>query len=219
MNRILYVAVTLLLLAGAAAAQVCHAPIVHAPVVHHQAAVAVVKVVKELVAVPVLIPAYGAVYTPPVVPASPPPQAVAPADLKAIADSLRAIDARLRSLEGKPAPATPTPSAPPPPPAGEQPRPADPFNPGTAAPQAQTQPAAGNALAIVTAKCAQCHAGDASKGGGLVLVENGVLAKLADRAGRKAIGTVYRGTMPPKASGIAPLTDEEVSVLVSHYGQ
>ena len=63
MKRTCYVLITLLLLAGAAAAQVCHAPIVHAPVVHHQAAVAVVKVVKELVAVPVLIPAYGAVYT------------------------------------------------------------------------------------------------------------------------------------------------------------
>lgn len=213
MKRTCYVLFTLLLLAGAAAAQVCHAPVVHAPVVHHQAAVEVVKVVKELVAVPVLIPAYGAVYTPPVVPASPAPQAVAPADLRAIADSLRAIDARLRSLEGKPAPATP------PPPPGEQPRPADPFNPGTAAPQAQTQPAAGNALAIVQAKCAQCHSGDGAKGGGLVLVEGGVLAKLPDRAGRKTIGTVYRGTMPPKASGIAPLTDEEVSVLVSHYGQ
>lgn len=212
MNRILYVAVTLLLLAGAAAAQVCHAPVVHAPIVHHQAAV--VKVVKELVAVPVLIPAYGAVYTPPVVPASPPPQAVAPADLKAIADSLRAIDARLRSLEGKP---TPPPPAPPPPPAGEQPRPADPFNPGTA-PQAQTAPA-GNALAIVQAKCAQCHAGDGAKGGGLVLVEGGTLSRLADKAGRKTIAAVYRGTMPPKSSGLPPLTDEEVSVLVSHYGQ
>lgn len=215
MTRLLYALATLCLLAGAAAAQVCHAPVVtySAPVVHHQAAVEVVKVVKELVAVPVLIPAYGAVYTPPVVPA---PQAVAPADLRAIADSLRAIDARLRSLEGKPAPATPAPPPPAPPPAGEQPRPADPFNPGT--PQAQTAPA-GNALAIVTAKCAQCHSGTAEKGGGLVLVEGGALAKLADRAGRKAIGTVYRGTMPPKSSGVAPLTDEEVSVLVSHYGQ
>ena len=215
MNRTCYVLLTLLLLAGAAAAQVCHAPVVHAPVVHQAAAVEVVKVVKELVAVPVpvLIPAYGAVYTPPVVPATPAPAsqaAVAPADLRAIADSLRAIDARLRSLEAKPAPATPAPAAP------AQERPADPFNPGT--PQAQTQPA-GNALAIVTAKCAQCHSGTAEKGGGLVLVEGGTLAKLADRAGRKTISTVYRGTMPPKSSGIPPLTDEEVSVLVSHYGQ
>lgn len=218
MNRILYVAVTLLLLAGAAAAQVCHTPVVHhAPIIHHHApAVEVVKVVKELVAVPVLIPAYGAVYTPPVVPATAAPAAqpaVAPADLRAIADSLRAIDARLRSLEGKPAPATPAPAAP-----AAQERPSDPFNPG-AAPQAQTQPPAGNALAIVTAKCAQCHSGDGSKGGGLVLVEGGTLARLADRAGRKTISTVYRGTMPPRSSGIPPLTDEEVSVLVAHYGQ
>ncbi|WP_395694822.1 pseudouridine synthase, partial [Piscinibacter sp.] len=83
-----------LLLAGAAAAQVCHTPIVHhAPIVHQAAAVEVVKVVKELIAVPVLIPAYGAVYTPPVVPATATPAAqpaVTPADLKAIADSLRA---------------------------------------------------------------------------------------------------------------------------------
>lgn len=219
MTRIAYATLTLCLLAGAAAAQVCHAPIVtHAPVVHHQAA-AVKVVVKEVVvpvAVPVLIPAYGAVYTPPVVPATPAPAAqqaaVAQQDLRAIADSLRAIDQRLRSLEGKPAPATPAPAAP-----AAQERPADPFNPGT--PQAQTQPPAGNALAIVQAKCAQCHSGTAEKGGGLVLVENGVLAKLADRAGRKTLGTVYRGTMPPKSSGIAPLTDEEVSVLVAHYGQ
>lgn len=217
MTRIAYATLTLCLLAGAAAAQVCHAPIVaHAPVVHQAAAVKVVKEVVVPVAVPVLIPAYGAVYTPPVVPASPAPAAqagVPPADLRAIADSLRAIDQRLRSLEGgKPA----APPAPPPAPA-EQPRPADPFNP--TAPQAQTAPPAGNALAIVTAKCAQCHSGDGAKGGGLVLVENGTLAKIPDRAGRKTLSTVYRGTMPPKSSGIAPLTDEEVSVLVAHYGQ
>lgn len=215
MTRLAYATLTLLCLAGLAAGQVCHAPVVvhHAPVVH----VPAVKVVKEVVAVPVavpvLVPAYGAVYVPPAVPAAPAPQQSAPAgaDLKAIADGLRAIDARLRSLEGRPAvpPATP-------PAAGAQDRPADPFNPGT--PQAQTAPA-GNALAIVTAKCAQCHSGTAEKGGGLVLVEGGTLARLADKAGRKTIGAVYRGTMPPKSSGIAPLTDEEVSVLVSHYGQ
>lgn len=214
MTRPLYALATLCLLAGAAAAQVCHAPIVtHAPVVHQAAAVKVVKEVVVPVAVPVLIPAYGAVYAPPVVPATPAPAAqagVPPADLRAIADSLRAIDQRLRSLEGKPAPAPAAPAAP------AQERPADPFNPGT--PQAQAQPA-GNALAIVTAKCAQCHSGNAEKGGGLVLVEGGTLSKLADRAGRKTISTVYRGTMPPKSSGIPPLTDEEVSVLVSHYGQ
>lgn len=215
MTRLAYATLTLLCLAGLAAAQVCHAPVVvhHAPVVHAPAVKVVKEVVAVPVAVPVLVPAYGAVYVPPVVPAAPAAQQAAPAaDLKAIADGLRAIDARLRSLEGRPATTPATPPA-----AGAQDRPSDPFNPG-AGPQAQTAPA-GNALAIVQAKCAQCHSGDASKGGGLVLVEGGTLSRLADKAGRKTIGAVYRGTMPPKSSGIAPLTDEEVSVLVSHYGQ
>lgn len=202
------------------AGQVCVSPVVTTPVVTAgYAAPVVVKEIITPVAVPVLIPAYGAVYTPPApAPAAPAAPSVAPQDLKAIADSLRAIDQRLRSLEAKPGVPPAAPAAPPAPAAtpaapAAQAKPADPFNPG-AAPQAATSP---NALAIVQGKCAVCHSAEtaAAKGGGLSLIEGGALAKLTDRQARKVMTTVYRGTMPPKSSGIPALTDEEVSVLVS----
>ena len=202
------------------AGQVCVSPVVTSPVVTTSyVAPTVVKEIITPVAVPVLIPAYGAVYTPPApAPAAPAAPSVAPQDLKAIADSLRAIDQRLRSLEAKPGVPPAAPAAPPAPAAtpaapAAQAKPADPFNPG-AAPQAATSP---NALAIVQGKCAVCHSAEtaAAKGGGLSLIEGGTLAKLTDRQARKVMTTVYRGTMPPKSSGIPALTDEEVSVLVS----
>lgn len=197
-----------------AAGQVCVSPVVTTPVVTAgYAAPVVVKEIITPVAVPVLIPAYGAVYTPPApAPAAPAAPSVAPQDLKAIADSLRAIDQRLRSLEAKPGVPPAAPAAPPAPAAtpaapAAQAKPADPFNPG----------AAPHALAIVQGKCAVCHSAEtaAAKGGGLSLIEGGALAKLTDRQARKVMTTVYRGTMPPKSSGIPALTDEEVSVLVS----
>lgn len=184
--------VTLIGIASASYAQVCHSPIhnISYPVTP---VVAVKKVVTPVfVAVP--IPVYGAVYTPPV----PPPASATGDELKQVAEALKAIDARLKQLEKPAAPMSPA-------------APSNPFQP-----QAN---AGGSPLGVVQAKCAACHeaAVSAEKGGGLTMIENGVLARLTPGQALKVISTSYRGSMPPKSSGLT-LSDEETSVLVSHYG-
>ena len=76
-------------------------------------------------------------------------------------------------------------------------------------------------LPLVTAKCAKCHDARvaASEGAGLTLVENGTLSRLDATDALRVIKTSYKGTMPKRNSGIAPLTDAEVAALVGHYGQ
>lgn len=185
----------------------------HAPVVVKKDVVVVkevVPVVQRFVAVVPLVdfPSYSAVYTPavpaPVVPVAPQPaQPVAqPDQMKAVLDALKAIDARLQKLEA----------------GRSQVKPKDPFNPQAQRQDDRAAPPA--ALAVVQNKCAACHsakdAGD--KGAGLALLaEDGKLAALADKAARKVVGRSYAGTMPPKDSKVAALTDEEVAALVAHY--
>lgn len=218
MIRKAVLSLALVLLAGVAYAGTCafvSSPVVVSTpvVVHKEVVTPVVPVVAPVVApvaVFVPVPTYGAVYTPPVAPAVAAPAATAPAsELKAVLDSLRAIDTRLKSLELRgPAPAA-------------APRPADPFNPPQPQPQASTAPVSPpGALAIVQAKCVQCHddKGAAEKGGGLVLVEGGALKRLSAADSLRTIRSAYKGAMPKKSSGIAPLTDEEVAALVAHYG-
>jgi cytochrome c5 len=180
--------VTLIGFASASYAQVCHSPIVHHA---YPVTPVVVKKVVTPVFFAVPIPVYGAVYTPPV-----PTPASGGDELKQVAEALKAIDARLKQLE------RPAPQAAPPP--------SNPFQP---------QNAGGNPLGVVQAKCAQCHDGkvSAEKGGGFTMIENGVLARLTPGQALKALSTAYKGTMPPKSSGLT-LSDEETAVLVGHYG-
>ncbi len=179
----------------------------------------VVPVFTKYVAVfPVLeFPTYSAVYVqPPALvqdvrgrpgprpgPAPGPAPGLSP-DTRAILDALRSLDARITKLEGGVVPKPPV--APPT-------TPLDPFNPGK---QPQKAPPAKNALGLITAKCAACHDAkvSAKKGGGFDLVKDGALVKLNDRGARRVIALSYAGKMPPKDSGIAALTDEEVGAII-----
>ena len=172
----------------------------------------VVKQVYTPVAVyapfPVAIPYYGAVYNPSM-PTSMPgaDTGITPTGgLAEVLVELRKLNSRIDALERK--------------------RPTDPFAPAPLVkpsgateirPGATATPRDG-ALAIFTNKCAACHDAtvSATKGGGLTLLEKGVLSKLTDKQARKVMTTSYNGKMPPKSSGIAALTDEEVSSIVNH---
>lgn len=200
--------------------RVVHRAVVSAPVYH--APVAVKKdviVAKEVplftrfvALIPLVdLPSYSAVYAPPVVvnPAVPPAITPVPAgqpgqtgDMKVILDLLKAMDARLQKLEAGPR------------------KPADPFAPAAAqSAQPAAQPVqAPDVLKVIVAKCASCHDAKAAadKGGGLTLTDAGALVRLTDRQARKTLTSVYAGKMPPKSSGIAPLSDEEVAAVVAH---
>lgn len=195
---------------------VVSAPTYHAPVVVKKD-VAVIKEVpvftRFIAVIPLVdLPSYSAVYAPPVVvsPAAPPAIAPVPAgqaaaapgaDMKAVLDLLKAMDARIQKLEAGPK------------------KPADPFAPAAAAPaQPAAQQARPDVLKVIVAKCASCHDAKAAadKGGGLTLTDAGALVRLTDRQARKTLTSVYAGKMPPRSSGIAPLSDEEVAVVVAH---
>lgn len=189
-------------------------------------------------------PTYGAYYTPPAVayvpqPApqaaavTPPPaqaQAASASDLKLVLEALKALDGRLGAVEarlgGRTAPAVPAPAAPAP--AVPTPAPADPFNPA-AVPQAsgQTEPrSAARATSqpgaelskLFQTRCAACHeaATSAEKGGGFTLMEGAELAKLDERQVRRLASVSYKGSMPPKSSGLPALTDAEVALVMQY---
>ncbi len=205
-----------LLAAGAAALATCPTvttarvvtPVVANVVAAHKAAVVV-----EPVATVIAVPVYAGSYYP--YPAPAPAAPVAPAgpsaDTKAILDALKALDGRLQALERtRPgAPAAPAPAPPAPmPPAGTD----DPFNPAGV-----RAPVAGRAPAVFAAKCASCHQkGKEDAGGGFVLLEaDGSVAKLDARAVLATARRSYGGTMPPKKSSVAPLTDAEVAEVMA----
>lgn len=195
--------------------------------------------------VPLLeVPTYSAVYVPPVVPVNPgvaagvgvaaqaPPAAagLAPGDVQKIMGALttlnnnmRGFNDRLSALEARvgagPAPPAAAPRAAATPPREAVTPPPPPPMPRVEAAAPASGP--GGVLSLVQGKCASCHEArvSAEKGGGLTLTEGNVLARLTDRQVNKVIGSAYKGTMPPKSSGVAPLTDEEVSALVSHYSK
>ena len=99
------------------------------------------------------------------------------------------------------------------------------YTPGAASVGGTTNGGAGGSegdvLPLVMAKCAKCHEARvaASEGAGLVMVENGALTRLDATDALRVIKASYKGTMPKRNSGIAPLTDAEVAALVGHYGQ
>jgi mono/diheme cytochrome c family protein len=200
--------------AGGAAIAACPTAVVAKKVVVQEVAVAqVVTPVAAYQTLAVLVPAYAAAYHP--APAPAPAAPVAPAgpsaDTKAILDALKALDGRLQALERtRPgAPASPAPAPPAPmPPAGTD----DPFNPAGA-----RAPAPGRAPAVFAAKCASCHQkGREDAGGGFVLLEaDGSVAKLDARAVLATARRSYGGTMPPKKSSVAPLTDAEVAEVMA----
>jgi len=166
-------------------------------------------------------------------------------EMKTVLEALRAIDGRLKALEVRPPAYSPPPAngyggypaagygagggyAPAPPggyapPAGGSPPPQAPAGYAPTAPGAASGAGGGEAdvLPLVTAKCGKCHEARvaAAEGAGLVLVENGVLSRLDATDALRVIKTSYKGTMPKRNSGIAPLTDAEVAALVGHYGQ
>lgn len=152
---------------------------------------------------------YSAVYAPPpavpaaqqgVPQASAAPQQAPQQDMAKVLQALDGIGKRLDALEKGRAPAAAPQKAQP-----EQPQPEQQVT----------------ALAVVQAKCASCHSDKAAadKGGGLVLLADGALADLSARQRNKVLGRSYAGTMPPKDSGVAPLSDAEVGALVSAYAK
>lgn len=192
---------------------------VRSRVVHAAPVVVKKEVVVEKVVTPVIapiavyapVPVYGAAFVPPApMPAAPAQASAAGEDLKAILNALSAIDARLKAVEAKAgAPAGPAPA----------PKPPDPFNPGPrpgagAALEAPKPPAF---LALAQAKCASCHETKvaADKGGAFTLLDGAALAKLDDRQLRKLASVSYASRMPPKSSGVPPLTDEEVAQVMT----
>jgi mono/diheme cytochrome c family protein len=108
--------------------------------------------------------------------------------------TLKAMNAKLDALGGGKAP-----------PAGEAPE-----RPGAAK---------HSRLSVFAAKCAGCHlAGQEKKGGGLVLLANpATLAPLTpDQAAAVLIRTYgsHPKPMPPRDSGVPPLTDEEYAAVI-----
>lgn len=202
--------------------------------------VAPVKVVKEVydvipvtkyVAVPYAVPFYTGYYTPPcpdkAVPASAPAKAagLSPDDKKDILDAITRVAAKIdqqdqrisrleRIVEGATRPATMPPAvngngvpayAPGPAPAPG----ATPAGPPAPADVAKA------ALAVFNAKCVSCHGNTAARdGGGLVLVENGAIAKLTDRQIRKVVSQVVRGAMPPPKTKVQ-LSEEEGGIILA----
>jgi hypothetical protein len=163
------------------------------------------KVVKTAVApVAVFVPTYAAAYTPAaVVPAAPvAPAVAAPAaaavqapaagDLAAV---LQRIEQRLGALERQV-----------PPPAAE------PL-------KAPAAPKKGGALQSAAAKCVACHgSGNESKGGGLVLTDGRDFRDLDAPSLQKLARHLSNQTMPPKSSGMEPLTTEELLAVAERYG-
>lgn len=198
------------LAAGGATLATCPTVVTKKVVVTRDVAIAqVVTPVTVLQPLAVLVPAYGAAYYPPAPAPVAPVPAQQSADTRAILDALKALDGRLQALE-RTRPASPVAPAPAPAPGPMVPA-DDPFNPGVRAPGA-----AARVPAVFGAKCASCHTrGKEDAGGGFVLLEpDGSVAKLDPRGVLATARRSYSGTMPPKKSTVAPLTDAEVAEVM-----
>lgn len=168
------------------------------------------------VAVPTYSAGYAPGYVPPANPAPPAQPAQRPAVdnsavLSEMSKTLARINSRLDALErkvdGKSAipPDAPT---------------AEPVPGSTVRP---TPPASGklSRLSVFQAKCAACHsaASSAIKGGGLALLTpDDRLADLPAAVATKVLVRTYGNhprPMPPRDSGIQPLTDEEYAALMN----
>lgn len=203
MKRWIVIVCALFAVAGASYA-VCPAP----RTFYNRPFVKKVAVVKEVV-VPVAVfqplvvavPTFTAAYSPS--PAGPPAPgyaqpaaapAAGPTELQQILAALKALDARLKRLEGGALPPAPQPRAP-------------------EAPKTGAAPAA-KGLALALVKCAGCH--DAKKsardGGGFTLFADGKLSA-GDKLLRRALASIRSGDMPKGGK----LTDEEVQELADFY--
>ncbi len=202
----------------------------------------IVKVKKEYIATAVFVPSFVATIAPFAVAAptyaAPPPVAAAPVagpapiypppqqvpygqlvpaqaaapvcapnnDLAMILQRLDGINARLCRLE--------TPGG------GQVPQPGplranEPgWMPRADAPGWMPRAAAPGGLPRALAKCVQCHTGEKAKAGFAMFDAAGKLNPLTDKQWRNVMGKTYSGAMPPKDSGVPPLTDEEVSELI-----
>jgi mono/diheme cytochrome c family protein len=188
-----------------------------------------VKVVKQEVPVAVYVPLYTAVYAPALYPAAPPaaaapamppaaPAAPAMPEKAPCADQtarllsvLEGLDARLKRLEGNGGALPPLNQDRPVPPAH---MPVKPDN-TLPAPQAQAPLTAAH---VFGTKCSQCHDAKVAKekGRGFVLGGDGKLATLSDRQLRKVLTQIATNKMPPKDSGIPPLTEQEMAAVVNY---
>lgn len=159
------------------------------------------EVKKQVLAEFVQVPIYTALFTPPPTP---------PANDSGLRKELEALRAEIRSLR------TPAPSNPPVGTPRTAPETLPPVKTTNLPTVAASPPV--SLQGVLKAKCTQCHdSGIAEdKGGGFVLMDGDNLPRLTDREWRKVITHAYKGTMPPKGNklGVAPLTDEEVGVLV-----
>lgn len=190
------------------------------------------KVVAEVIPVavytPVAVALYGGAYIPPVVspgvaPAPAPAAAASAGELQQILTAIRQVDSnvrsiddRVRALESKVNGTTPPPAAAPGTPGTPK---LDPFVPPKKGSVAA--PAANNAGAILTNRCASCHDAKvaAKDGGDFEMFKDGKMLELNDRQWRKVGSKVASGKMPPdkdaRGTPVPPMPDEEAAVVAA----
>ncbi len=86
---------------------------------------------------------------------------------------------------------------------------------GQVPPPGQFRAPAPGGLPRAFGKCVQCHSGPTAKAGFAMFAADGKPVTLTDKQWRNVMGKCYSGAMPPKDSGVPPLTDEEVSELIA----
>lgn len=138
----------------------------------------------------------GAVVPPGGAAAQDAPVTLKQSDVKAIAEALKALDARLGVIEQRMG--------------------ARPPAPGPQKEKEKDGDVSTRMLRLVTARCAGCHDATVSeeKGNGFTLRAAGRLAVLTDKQARKLVTMTYAGKMPPKEAKVAALTDEEVATVI-----
>jgi len=218
---------------GVAAAGSCRPAVVstyHAPVVVKKAVIAEIVPVAVYAPLAVAVPVYGGAYVPPVVnavpvapavPAAPAP-AAQPSDLQQILTAIRQVDTNVRNIDDRvKALEAKVNGAPLPQPKADTP----PLVPKTPLPKESLESSQdGEAVSILTAKCASCHSdGNASvkmsdgslKGGGFVMFQGGKLTDLPEKKWGRVSTKISTLSMPPKrdADGkdVPPLSDEDAA--------
>lgn len=184
--------------------------VVTTPVVVQKSVVAVDTVftpVAVFAAFPVAVPTYTAAYSPAAV--APSQQASTgavpastPSEMALVLSELKKLNGRIDAIERRMG----QPGGPPPMPRAEE-------LPTKARSELSPEK---KALALFGSKCAVCHnQGNETKGGGFVLLSGGAITKLDSKQLVRLSSHVYKGTMPPRSSGVAALTDEEVGEVMN----
>ena len=159
----------------------------------------------QVLAVPVIVPAYGVGY------GAAASSYVANDDVRALKDRLDRAEQRsdflmqLLSGQRQPPPATLPQQAP------KQPD----------APQQQSKAPNGvhPGVAVAAQKCASCHdATTKQKGGGVMLTTAGQRATITDTTYKALARAIIKGTMPPATTGVK-LADDEGTALLDAYAQ